>query len=395
MKKVLFVLEHMLSGGVEKSLINLIESLPKGQYDISVLVVKKEGEFIGLLPDYVNINEIPMPEYIRNDIYYGTNTRQAIKKSIKEFDLKKSINILYMKIIKNDPLARLGNGFSEIPILEEKYDIAICYHVHCQYLIRYVAEKVNSKFKIAWIHNDFESTHFKIEKYSNELEKYNRIFCVSKQLITELLNRVPQFKNKVYLFENIVSKNNILDLSKEFIPEEFKNYDGIKLLSIGRLNKQKGFDLAALVCKKLASKGLDFKWFVMGVGEEKERLEIIIKELDIEEKFILIGSKVNPYPYIDNCDIYIQPSRHEGYGIAVAEARILNKPILCTNFAGAKEQLKDNDTGLIVKFDENELFNAAYNLIIKKELREKFSENLYIENKDNFMAKQLKLFTEL
>ena len=137
----------------------------------------------------------------------------------------------------------------------------------------------------------------------------------------------------------------------------------MKILTIGRLDRQKGYDLAIKVCESLVKKGYKFQWFVLGRGREENALRVMIEEKKLQETFILLGVRENPYPYIDQCDIYVQPSRHEGYGIAVAEARLLAKPIICTDFAGAKEQIINGKTGKIVEFNELELTQAISELL--------------------------------
>ena len=102
----------------------------------------------------------------------------------------------------------------------------------------------------------------------------------------------------------------------------------------------------------------------------------MIKKNNLEEHFILLGTKNNPYPYIKQCDIYVQPSRHEGYCITLAEARAFNKPIITTDFVGAREQIENGHDGLITKFDETEIYNAIKKLISNNTLCDKFRNNL-------------------
>ena len=102
----------------------------------------------------------------------------------------------------------------------------------------------------------------------------------------------------------------------------------------------------------------------------------------MQEYIILLESLDNPYPYFKCCDIYVKPPRNEGYCITLAEARILNRPIVITNFVGALEQVTNNETGLIVSFNISELVTAIYKLITNKELKIKFSNNLINQRVD-------------
>jgi len=132
----------------------------------------------------------------------------------------------------------------------------------------------------------------------------------------------------------------------------------------------------------------------MGEGVERNRLEKQVKQCNVYNNFILMGIKTNPYPYLRWCDIYVQPSRHEGYCITLAEARCLKKPIVTTDFAGAKEQINNNSTGFITEFDEEQIYIAVKILMDDQKIRQKFENNLTKQKVDtsNEVTKLLKLF---
>lgn len=118
------------------------------------------------------------------------------------------------------------------------------------------------------------------------------------------------------------------------------------------------------------------KWYCVGEGELRSRYEELIEEHDINDYYVLLGSDINPYPYFKECDLYVQPFKFEGYCLTLAEARVFNKPIVSTNFSGASEQLIDDETGLIVKYDEEELYEAIKKMIDREDIRNKFIDNL-------------------
>ena len=192
----------------------------------------------------------------------------------------------------------------------------------------------------------------------------------------------PYLSNKTEVIYNIVDIDEIIERSNEKIKLEF-NSNYINLLTVGRLTEQKGYDLIPYVVRKLKEKRVKFKWYIIGEGELRSKLEEQIISLNLQEDIILLGSLDNPYPYFKNCDIYVQPSRHEGYCITLAEARIFNKPIVTTNFVGALEQITNNETGLVVRFNTGELVTAIYKLITNKDLRIRFLNNLSNEKYEN------------
>lgn len=369
MKKLAFVLPHMLCGGVEKALLALINELPEKEYNITIFLAEMTGEFVKLIPENVKVKEIPFSGEI---VVEGK--KAALQKYVSHGDV-----IRLAKVMKNILMRRefptLTMDFEKIPEDAEEYDTAICFHIHMPVLIRYTLEKIKAARRIAWVHNDFASAGYDITRYHGYLAKYNHIFCVSEQLQNELISLLPDLKGKTSIAHNIVSPNYIKgSLDGKRVPEY--TGAGIKLLTVGRLESQKGIDIAIQVAQKLSEKNVNYTWYVLGDGSQKDELCRLIKQSRLEDRFILLGTRLNPYPYFEQCDIYVQPSRHEGYGIAVAEARALHKPIICTDFTGAREQIRNGKTGLIVSTSTDDIFQAVYNLINDADKRTLLSENL-------------------
>ena len=175
---------------------------------------------------------------------------------------------------------------------------------------------------------------------------------------------------------NIVSPSIINEMAKEKI--DINNAE-INLVTVGRLNYQKGYDMAIEACKKLVEKGYDIKWNILGEGEERANLEGLIKKYNLQDRFILLGIKENPYPYVQNADIYVQTSRFEGKSIAIDEAKILNKPILVTNFTTVRDQISDGVNGIIVDMNVDSIVDGLETLIKDSNLRNKLKKNLASE----------------
>lgn len=396
MKKILFVIPHMLAGGVETALLALLSQMDRKKYDISVLLVEQEGELLSQLPNDISVGRLPITETLSNEILHGKNTSSFVKKAVKSGNILLASQILYRKIINKDPLAKYSVPFSKVNALAEKYDAAICFHAHCPFVLKYVAEKVQSKKKFLWIHNDFKSTNFEINHYYKQLQVYDNIYCVSDQVRKEFLEIVPKASEKTSIFHNIIPKERIINYADEYYPPEYSKQCGIPIiLSIGRLNHQKGFDVAVRVSQRLIDCGIEHCWYILGDGEDREKLQALIQAQSLNNTFILLGTRENPYPYIKNCNLYVQPSRHEGYGIAVAEARILEKPIICTNFAGAHEQIVNDINGLIVEFDEQQIFDAIKMVLSDRSRQERMAESLHQENQNAKCNSELRGFLDL
>ena len=384
MKKILFVLPHMICGGVEKALLSLIHELPKDEYSISVRVVKSEGDFVSLIPEYIDYGEIQLEKNVREGLMLG-----GIKASLKHYAERiQVVNFtqVAIKILKKDPLATLTCDFDAIEKLEETYDVAICFHIHMPFIVRYVAEKVKATIKCAWIHNDFAMSGFNVKQIQNSLDCYDHYFAVSEQLLDEFISIFPEYKEKSSIAHNIVSEAYIRSSLTKMPVNEYSS-ESINLLTIGRLDKQKGYDLAVEACSILKKRGYQFNWYVLGNGIEEKNIKRMINEYGVQECFHLLGIRINPYPYIDQCDIYVQPSKHEGYGIAVAEARMLNKPIVCTDFTGARDQIINGQTGSIVSFQAAEIAATIEYLLEHREVQKMFSRNL--SNSEKSCEKEL------
>ena len=171
------------------------------------------------------------------------------------------------------------------------------------------------------------------------------------------------------------------------------NFDGVRLLTIGRLANQKGYDMALEACKILKDKGIKFKWYALGKGPLKDEIEKYIKENELQGYFNLLGVKSNPYPYIKGADIYVQTSRFEGFGLAIAEARMLNIPVVTTEFDAVYNQMVQGKNGLVVDMDSQSIANGILKLINDEELRNSIVEYLKTEKKGN--TEELEKFYEL
>ncbi len=273
--------------------------------------------------------------------------------------------------------------------INKKYDVAIGYLEKTP--IYFCVDKVNAKKKIGFIHNDYDKLGMDPEIDQKYFDKLGNIVTVSEECASVLKQRFPVYKDKVEVMYNIVSPKVINKMSSNHLNIKYR---GVNLVSLGRLHQQKGFELAIEACKNLIDSGYKIKWHVIGEGEERTKLEKLIKANRLEENFILLGLKENPYPYIKNADIYVHPSRFEGKSIAIDEAKILNKPIVVTNFTTVKDQIKDQETGLIVDMTSSSIAEGIKRLLDDDHLRGKLTNNLSKEKlgTESEIEKLYKLF---
>ena len=150
----------------------------------------------------------------------------------------------------------------------------------------------------------------------------------------------------------------------------------IRIVTVGRLSREKGQDIAIESARIMKEKNIEFIWYFIGDGASYIELRSLIKKYGLEKQVIFLGKMENPYPYIKNCDIYVQPSREEGYGMTVAEAKMFQRAIVITNFLTAAEHIQNGENGYIVPINQNELALKIMYLIKRPEKREQFSHNL-------------------
>lgn len=376
MKRILFMCINMNIGGTEKALLTMLNEIESSKYDITLLMLEEYGGFLNEIPSFVKVKYV--------------NEYKDIKSLIKEPPklLAKELirNKKYLKgllILLNYSISKITNNISyyykyiskNIKNIEEEYDLAVAYAGPMDFITYFVLNKIKAKKRVQWIHFDITKIGFNKKFAEKNYKKFDKIFVVSEEGKEKLINLIPDLNNKIEAFFNIISCNLIENMSKN--ENGFNDsFNGVRILTVGRLSKEKGQDLTINALDRLKNEGYKVKWYCIGDGPEKDNYKQIIKNLNIENDYILLGSKLNPYPFMKQCDIYVQPSRHEGYCITLGEARCFDNPIVTTNFTGAKEQIKNEVTGLICDTSEEGIYKSVKRLLDDKELYSKIRENL-------------------
>jgi len=368
MKKVLVVMASLYNGGAERSLVNMLTEFPPDKYEIDLLLFKRAGMFLNQVPKYVNVLETP-PDLKR---LYG---RLSDAKAFLPFKL--CSNLISRVFTRN---SREMRGFrwkyfytNQIKELPGEYDVALAYI--SGEILYYVSEKVRAKRKIVWIHNDYRSAMHPRKYDYPHLKNMDALVSISDSCVSILKDEFPEFKNKTYMLENITSSKVVNNRADEFLPEEF-NSEQFNILSIGRLHEQKGFDMAIDAAVKLKAKGFNFVWYIIGTGELQSLLTKMIEDKGVGDCFILLGARENPYPYIKNCDIFVQPSRYEGKSVVLDEAKIIGVPIVATAYPTVGDQLKDSIEGKIVSMSADGLADGLAALMNNSEEREEYKKYL-------------------
>lgn len=365
MKQILISSFDMSVGGVERSLINLLEVFNYDRYGLDLMLYRHQGEFMQMISERANLlNE--MPEYAT----FRKSILEITKEGMYEIALSRLISryagmfISKIKGHKERGLVPMQLGWKlavpTLPSIDKVYDVAISY-LWPHY---FVGEKVNAKKKIAWIHTDYSFLEIDNNVDSKMWDKFDRIVAVSDSCRESFLKKYPHFEKRTIVIENIASDGFIKKMALEDNAYEIVNdKEIIKIITVARIAYAKGIDNAVRACKTLLDRGYNIKWYVVGYGNEECKIKELIKDIKIENIFILLGKKINPYPYVKACDIYVQPSRYEGKAVTVTEAQILGKPVLLTNYSTAKSQVIDGFDGIITDLGVDGIVSGLQKLI--------------------------------
>ncbi len=364
-KKILFVIESLVAAGAEKSLITFLSVLDKSKFEIDLQLFAYGGEFERYLPSEVNLlPPLAYMRFVQLDILHQFLTFDVHKILAR---WKYSFAIRKKNIGHRDRARFFWNYVSScIPQSRTNYDIAVAYAQNIPTL--YVVDKVSAKMKLAWINAIYTPEGVNREFYRNYYSQINHIVTVSDSSQDEFVKVYPSFKNKTVIIRDMLDANfiSLMSLEKQEIPFQ---YDVPTLLTVARLERySKGYDITLNTCRILVERGVKFKWYVIGKGDYREDMESYIAKHHLDSVFLFLGTTPNPYPYIKNCTIYVQTSRHEGYGLSIAEARILNRPVVTTEFDAVWTQMVQGENGIVVPQDPVAVADAIEHLLKDEEL---------------------------
>jgi len=376
-KNILFIIPSLSAGGGEKSLVNLLSQINYNQFNVDLFLLNHEGIFMDYLPSQVKVLSLPEKYKLFSKplIHSIKGLINAGKPILALNRILFSLEIRKTKDISKKEQYTWKYLSKSLDSLEKTYDVAIGFLEKTS--TYFCVDKVNAQRKIGWVHIDYDKLGMDPVFDAPYFDALSSIVTVSEECANIFINRFPAQENKVKVIYNVVSPTTIQEMANQTIESGLqKKGNEINLLTIGRLHYQKGLELAIDACKIMVEKGYNIKWYVIGEGDERESLTQLIENNDVKNHFFLLGLKANPYPYLKQADIYVQPSRFEGKSIALDEAKILQKPIVITNFSTAKDQITHGVDGMIVDMDTESLAVGIESLIENKSLRNLLSHNL-------------------
>ena len=374
MKKLLFVCYGLGIGGIEKCLVNLINVMPEDEFDIDVLLMHPEYD---LKPQITrNVRYLDPFQYVMTttDTMHEINEHGGVIRNLPKF--------LSYCVFRGIVKMRLSGAWKMFRPLETEYDIAIAYSQN-DYSPYYVIDKVKAKKKAFWYHNGaYEQPKKAYKRDKAYYPRFDYVVAVSSDCAKVLNEKFRFKKDALIVLRNICDVERIAVQAEAFFPESYSK-GVIHIATVGRLTVEKGADLAVDVCKRLIDEGYPIKWHWIGDGNQREQVEKRITVNNLQNVFLLEGNQSNPYPFVKNCDIYVQPSYYEAYSTTVTEARVLKKPIVTTDVGGMRDQITDGVNGYIVPIDAKAITETIGRLISDNKNRTTTSDYLAHSTIDN------------
>lgn len=348
---LLFHIRSMEMGGIQKVLLHYLNNLPKDIFDISLMINLNQGELIREIPQGIKVYHIAdgKDSFSKNP---WINKIQLVFRRFLLFFYHTFPSLIYNK-------------------LHQKPDIEIAFDTNSlQFAIN---SPITSSKKVCWLHIDLKNTHSDDSvnlKILELMKRFDTCFIVSQYAKNNIEKHYNTILKDCHIANNPVNHSEIITKSNE-TPASLKHPC---FIASGRINISKGHFNLLEIHKRLLDAGHHHYIYILGDGPQKQNLLNKIKEHNVEETFILLGNQNNPYPYIKEADYFIHPSHRESYPMVILESLMLNKPIVSTNVGGIPEIITNNENGILVNNNEDEIFDAMKKFLTEPELVEKIKQ---------------------
>lgn len=333
MKKILFVAERLQTNGAMMSLVGMLKALSPADYDISLFCFDQSGELMKRVPSYVRL----LPERAPYRVFVQYKN-VAIKWAMQH--LRFDLVLFRIGVWLERGLGLRPSLWRLLPQIKGDWDAVCCYADGL--LSEIVINRFGGKGKVLWVHENYEDTNPRVN-IRTAFKESDRIVCVSHDAIGHFEKWFGEsVEDKVRVVHNVTDPDRCLSLANEIkvaVKDEVPT-----VVSVGRLSPEKGYDLVPEIARILRKRGVNIRWQIVGGG-----LSGIAEALREAEGVEVLGQVANPYPYVKNAKILVSLSRAEGWGMNVSEALVLHKPVVVSDIAVYREQVKDGVNGLCVE----------------------------------------------
>lgn len=397
-KKLLFAINTLSRAGAETALLELLRRLDSREYDIYLYVITGQGELADKLPDYVRLlNSAFSAESVLTRKGREELIRRICRSFLRNGGLLHKLHYVAKNLISMVKERRIRVDKLLWRVLSdgaERFDI--CFDLAMAWIeggsVYYVADHVKARKKAALIHIDYENAGYTRAMDQGCFEGFTDIFAVSEETKRHFCNVYPEYESKTEVFHNIVNQE-VIRLRAQEKGGFSDGYDGFRILTVGRLTWQKGYDIAIEAMKILKEKKYDIRWYVLGEGELRKVLTKKIQELGLEKDFLLLGQRDNPYPYYAQADLYVHATRFEGKSIAIQEAQTLGRAVIASDCNGNLEQIADGEDGILCELTPGAVAERIEELYLDGGKRSRLGEKA--KKKEISYERELRLFRNL
>lgn len=371
-KKVAILLPWLKMGGTNKIALHFMRELSR-YCDVTLILSQHTGELLSELPENIRLvidDMRPFRDIFREDVRrlrLGKLWRDAVYYGRIRMGKDNVDNYRYL-------VERHGY------ICDTEFDCAISYHGQSPERLLNLLYRVHAKKKVAWIHGEFNNPQDHYRRMNAYYDRMDHLFFVSGHTLESFQRKFDISRSRCSVYYNPIDKGEIM--TKAQLPcEPGLDPSFVNLVTVGRVSAEKGQNMIPAVTRRLADAGYPVRWYVIGDGDQRGKVEALCREQGVEDSVFLLGTRTNPYPFMAACDIYVQPSYTEGYSTTICEAGMLGKAIVGTvPSGGIWEQIDNGESGLIVEATADGLFEGIRTLLEDEPLRRSFGEKIKQKN---------------
>ena len=398
MKKIIFVVNTMGRAGAETALLELLKALRHPDYELFLYVIMGQGEMIRHLPSHVKLLN---DRFSEQSVLSQKGKRVMMKTVCRAFFKNGGYAGKLRGICRNASEMRRAGRLQTDKLLwrmlsdgaqrfDDTFDLAVAYLEGAS--AYYVADHVKARKKAAFIHIDYAGAGYTRAMDQGCWERFDRIFGVSDEVKEHFLRVYPEYEEKTGVFHNIVDQEAIRRRAGEAGGFQ-DDYDGMRLLTVGRLTRQKAYDIAIDAMKILKDRGYRARWYVLGEGDQRRALEKKSHALGRDEDFLLSGAADNPFPYYRQTDLYVHATRFEGKSIAIQEAQTLGCAVIASDCNGNREQIRNGQDGILCGLSPQAIADSIGSLLEDEEKRKRIGQEA--AEKSTTQGQELQMLLEL
>jgi len=362
MKKILFKSGSTMLGGLEKVQVEYINYLVENGYNLKIVIENDNGPENVLEKDLKgSVTYLKDYNYIKKMKKFRENRKKNLLSKIRY-----SLELAKEKLYSEKIFLKIYKEF--LPDIVIDFDSSLTRTV----------KKLKTSKNILWIHSSVEhwkKKKSKVQKYVKKIESYDKIICICKEMMQDLIILNKKLEEKVDYIYNPVNENRIKELSKIELKEDEKSLAEKKyLLMVSRLDiVPKDFETLIKAFDLAKEKSYDGELYLIGDGPDKNKVEEMILKSKFSNNIRLLGAKSNPYNWMVKADKLILSSKYEGFGIVILEGLILEKTFISSNCKTGPKEILTNERGYLFKVGD---FNSLSTLILNAKDKKITSENL-------------------